>query len=163
MPRVSIRKLFIYFLAVASCLLLAINIQQRTVGMFSTGGGGFPSAPGLTGTRIGLSLSGPGPSGAGPKSGEEVDVKINEESVVEGKTDKKSRRRKALGGGDLDPSDLTIPEVPQRPWYMQVIKEFSGNISWGWINWAIVLAKLPSYVYVPASKSLCTLTSFRVM
>ena len=90
--------------------------------MFSTGGGGFPSAPGLTGTRI--SLSGPGPSGAGPKSGEEVEVKVNEDSVIveEGKTDKKSRRRKARGGVDLDPSDLTVPEVPQRPWYMQVNK-----------------------------------------
>jgi len=38
MPRVSIRKLFIYFLAVASLLLLAINIQQRTIGLFGISG-----------------------------------------------------------------------------------------------------------------------------
>ena len=121
MPRVSIRKLFIYFLAVASCLLLAINIQQRTVGMFSTGGGGFPSAPGgLTGGRA---PSGPGPSGSGPRSAEEELAKPVEDQGLanqeDGKTDKKIRRRKALGGGDLDPSDLRVPEPAERPWYMQ--------------------------------------------
>ena len=119
MPRVSIRKLFIYFLAVASCVLLALNIQQRTVGMFSTSGGGFPSAPGLTGGRF--PISGPGPSGAGPKSVEEEVAKPAEEQIPQSPEDgkSKSRRRKALGGGDLDPSDLRVPEIAERPWYMK--------------------------------------------
>ena len=119
MPRVSIRKLFIYFLAVASCVLLALNIQQRTVGMFSTSGGGFPSAPGLTGPRF--PISGPGPSGAGMKSGEEDVVKPVEGQqppIVEN-AQSDTKRRKALGGGDLDPRDFRVPEIAERPWYMK--------------------------------------------
>jgi hypothetical protein len=101
MPRVSIRKLFIYFLAVASCILLALNIQQRTVGLFSPAAGGFPSGPGLTGNR--LPISGPGPSAAGAKSGEEDAAKSAEEEQpqADDSGDAKSRRRKALNGQDL--------------------------------------------------------------
>ena len=50
MPRVSIRKLFVYLLAVASCVLLALNIQQRATGLFTSsltpsGPSGPPAAP----------------------------------------------------------------------------------------------------------------------
>ena len=119
MPRVSIRKLFIYFLAVASCVLLALNIQQRTVGLFSTPAGGFPSGPGLTGSRF--PISGPGPSAAGAKSGEEDVPKPSEQAQPgnEAPGDGKSRRRKALDGRDLSPKDLRIPDIPERPWYMK--------------------------------------------
>ena len=34
--RLSIRKLTIYSLAVTSCLLLALNIHQRTLGLFTS-------------------------------------------------------------------------------------------------------------------------------
>ena len=47
MPRVSIRKLFVYLLAIASCVLLALNIQQRATGLFTSS----------------LTPTGPGPSG----------------------------------------------------------------------------------------------------
>lgn len=36
MPRISIRKLFVYLLAIASCVLLALNIQQRATGLFTS-------------------------------------------------------------------------------------------------------------------------------
>jgi len=102
-------------------VLLALNIQQRTVGMFSTGGGGFPSAPGgLTGNRAGFPLSAPGPSGLAAKSSEEEVAKPNEnQAQIPDDSDKKNRRRKALAGGDLDPTDLRVPEVAERPWYMK--------------------------------------------
>ena len=51
MPRVSIRKLFVYLLAIASCVLLALNIQQRASGLFTSSltptgpGSSGPSAP----------------------------------------------------------------------------------------------------------------------
>ena len=48
MPRVSIRKLFVYLLAIASCVLLALNIQQRATGLFTsslTPTGAGPSGP----------------------------------------------------------------------------------------------------------------------
>ena len=36
MPRVSIRKLFVCFFGISSCLLLALNVQQRATGLFTS-------------------------------------------------------------------------------------------------------------------------------
>ena len=119
MPRVSIRKLFNYFLAVAACILLALNIQQRTVGGLFSPSGVFPSGPGLTGNR--QPISGPGPSAAGVKSGEDEAVKSGEEQVAQNDEpiERRNRRRKTLDGKDLDPKDFKIPDIPERPWYMK--------------------------------------------
>ena len=57
MPRISIRKLFVYLLAIASCVLLALNIQQRATGLFTS------------------SLTPTGPSGPPPPSAPALDPK----------------------------------------------------------------------------------------
>ena len=95
MPRVSIRKLFVYFLAVASCILLALNIQQRATGLFTSS----------------LTPSGPtGPSGP-------VSALTGLRTVVEETPPTPTRH--ALDGSVLDPGDRSIPDISHRPWYMK--------------------------------------------
>ena len=95
MPRVSIRKLFVYFLAVASCILLALNIQQRATGLFTSS----------------LTPSGPtGPSGS-------VSALTGLRTVVEETPPTPTRH--ALDGSVLDPGDRSIPDISHRPWYMK--------------------------------------------
>ena len=111
MPRLSIRKLFLYVLAVASCLLLALNIQQRTVGLFSS------HIPG-------------GRSRVFAKHGDERANRPSGPSGIGGLTGLAAGRSKSEGNQrelhtfvpsdiPLDSSDKTIPAPEQRPWYMR--------------------------------------------
>ena len=87
MPRVSIRKLFVYFLAVASCILLALNIQQRATGLFTS------------------SLTPSGPTGpSGPLA---ALTGLRDETPP-------APTRHALDGSVLDPNDRTLPDIHHR-------------------------------------------------
>ena len=113
MPRVSIRKLFVYFLAIASCILLALNIQQRATGLFTSSL--TPSGSGPTGSSGPLSLL-PGFRAGGPPppvlgaGGASIDLQTPNSPPV---------TRHALDGSVLDPSDKSIPDLKHRPWYMR--------------------------------------------
>ena len=74
MPRISIRKLFVYLLAIASCVLLALNIQQRATGLFTS------------------SLTPSGPSGPPPPSAPALDPKElgKPKKALDGKTTPRS-------------------------------------------------------------------------
>jgi len=99
MPRVSIRKLFVYLLAIASCVLLALNIQQRASGLFTSS----------------LTPTGPGSSGpsAPPPGPQPVHLPLNKVPEEE------IQPKKKLDGTVLDPSDHSIPDLAHRPWYMK--------------------------------------------
>ena len=111
MPRLSIRKVFLYVLAVASCLLLALNIQQRTVGLFTSSlGGGRSRVFGKH--KDGRANLPSGTGGFGILTGNEI-----EGSKSEGN----QRELNTFVPSDifLDPSDMTIPPPEKRPWYMR--------------------------------------------
>ena len=109
MPRVSIRKIFLYFLAVSSCLLLALNIHQRTIGIFTS------NIPGGRSRLFGKHADGrpndpSGPSGLGSLTGN-----------IAGRADRNQRELHTVVPSDneLDSSDKMIPLTDQRPWYMR--------------------------------------------
>jgi hypothetical protein len=104
MPRVSIRKLFIYLLAIASCVLLALNIHQRASGLFTssltpTGPSGPPGLSSSESRSDGPDGAARAPSPVAPPQPPQP-------------------KRIALDGSVLDPSDKYIPDVQHRPWYM---------------------------------------------
>ena len=108
MPRLSIRKLFLYVLAVASCLLLALNIHQRTIGLFTSNLPGGRSR--LFGGRHVDGKSYPsGPSGLG-------DVSLTGE-----RHDRNQRELHTVVSSDnvIEASDKLIPSSDLRPWYMR--------------------------------------------
>lgn len=157
MPRVSIRKAFIYLLGMASFALLVLNIHQNMVGSYSWSGSG-PSGSGQGPGPAEGSGSGSGPIGPkaeapvpdifNPKPSEysrsnvdKLDVdkkpllpgdKNNNEDDDDSKGvapvsgpapykvngSKANKPRKAMDMSPLDPSDMTIPSVKERPWYM---------------------------------------------
>ena len=116
MPRVSIRKLFVYFLAIASCILLALNIQQRATGLFTSSL--TPSGSGPTGSSGALSLL-PGFRGAGGGGPPPIAVISGGESDDQTPNSNPPVTRHALDGSVLDPSDKSIPDLKHRPWYMR--------------------------------------------
>ncbi len=111
MPRVSIRKLFVYLLAVASCILLALNIHQRVTGIFTspleppTGSG-----PGASGVRFHL-------EGGGGKGGAASSPSGSKGQLPPAGTTTPPKRK--FDGSILDPTDMTIPDTAHRPWYMR--------------------------------------------
>ena len=109
MPRLSVRKLFLYVLAVSSCLLLALNIHQRTIGLFTSNLPGGRSR--LFGGKHVDGKSYPsGPSGLGDFSlstGERYDRNQRELHTV------------VSSDNSVEASDKLIPPPDQRPWYMR--------------------------------------------
>jgi hypothetical protein len=110
MPRLSIRKLFLYVLAVASCLLLALNIHQRTIGLFNF------TIPG-TRSRLfggkhtdGKRHDPPGPSGLRG---------LSENSVNRHEGNQRELNTIVASDNLLDSSDKIIPPPDERPWYMR--------------------------------------------
>ena len=87
MPRVSIRKLFVYLLAIASCVLLALNIQQRATGLFTSSL--TPSGSGPTGPSA--PPPGPQPAPLVIKQTPEEKVKPKKEVKPKKKLDGKER------------------------------------------------------------------------
>ena len=117
MPRLSIRKLFIYLLAVASCLLLALNIHQRTVGLFTTNTSTGRKSSILTKHSV---VGANGPSGiTGPSSAGGSDPLFLVNSGQRAKPEGNQKSIYVPTDSLLDPSDKTIPEPDQRPWYMR--------------------------------------------
>ena len=109
MPRLSIRKLFLYVLAVASCLLLALNIHQRTIGLFTSNiPGGRSRLFGKHGSGKTNELS--GPSGLGIFTGN-----------TNNRGDKNQRELHTVVPSDneLKDSDKVMPSPDKRPWYMK--------------------------------------------
>ena len=109
MPRLSVRKLFLYVLAVSSCLLLALNIHQRTIGLFTSNLPGGRSR--LFGGKHVDGKSYPsGPSGLG-------DFSLNTGE----RHDRNQRELHTVVSSDnsVEASDKLIPPPDQRPWYMR--------------------------------------------
>ena len=138
MPRVSIRRLFVYFLGAASFVLLVLNFHQMMVGgsnyTWTGGGSGSGSGP-------------PGPSAAGPPSGSPPDrnssaprnppaapanddlaprllspqTQNREDSLSNGKMQQKSPPhhvvRRDFFRQPLAPDDMSMSD--DRPWYMR--------------------------------------------
>ena len=109
MPRLSIRKLFLYVLAVASCLLLALNIHQRTIGLFNF------HIPGSRSRLFGKHTDGKriDPSGASGLRG------LSENSVIRHEGNQRELNTIVASDNLLDSSDKIIPPPDQRPWYMR--------------------------------------------
>ena len=85
MPRVSIRKLFVYLLAVASCILLALNIQQRATGLFTSSL--TPSDPGPAGPSVPPSGPQHQPVPIAERKTPEVEIKpVKPKKKLDGKT-----------------------------------------------------------------------------
>ena len=102
--RLSIRKVFIYFLAVTSCILLALNIHQRTLGLFTSNiHSGFPS-----GIRR---FRGRGFDPSAPLTNDITERRAN------GTGSSSSLLLEQL-------PNLQIPDVEDRPWYMEGGKVF---------------------------------------
>ena len=95
--RLSIRKLTLYSLAVTSCLLLALNIHQRTLGLFTT----------LPYTSNSLHRGG--------------HRGVHDSDVIH-TTVPPPPSANASSSSLLEPDDnrlLVVPQPQQRPWYMQ--------------------------------------------
>ena len=109
MPRLSIRKLFLYVLAVASCLLLALNIHQRTIGLFNF------NIPGTRSRQFGKHTDGKrnDPSGPSGLRG------LSENSVNRHEGNQRELNTIVASDNLLDSSDKIIPPPDQRPWYMR--------------------------------------------
>lgn len=106
MPRVSIRKLFVYLLAVASCVLLALNIQQRATGLFTSSltptGPSGPPAPAAQGSSTG---------GSTKKALDGSDLDPSDKSIPD-----ISKRPWYMKDGQIRPTQCKInPETGQRP------------------------------------------------
>lgn len=138
MPRVSIRRVFMYLLAIATVVLVSLNIHQTLTG--------HNSWPGLSGP--GVSGSGPGGTGSqlvamwvqqgGDANTADIktDILLGHEGTVSGvvKQDdhpvpvntsealtlriKPWHSGRKLDLSPLDPSDMSIPEPHERPWFM---------------------------------------------
>lgn len=121
MPRVSIRKIFIYLLAAASFGLVILNVHQNMVGHVSNNSPATwtgPSGPGASGAS--------GASGSGqviePKKTENVPVDKSlslHEQKYKQSTDRPGVIRRNFEGEPLKPDDLTIPDVSHRPYYVK--------------------------------------------
>ena len=109
MPRLSIRKLFLYVLAVASCLLLALNIHQRTIGLFNF------NIPGSRSRQLGKHTDGKrnDPSGPSGLRG------LNENPANRHEGNQRELNTVVASDNLLDASDKLIPSSDLRPWYMR--------------------------------------------
>lgn len=112
--RLSLRKLTIYFLAVTSCILLALNIHQRTLGLFTS------NLP-ISAYRRRIRHQ----SQAGEISALSNNQQIQPEAL--GLSDGQLLPATTTGNSSsnslLEPAGqdslLTIPDPVNRPWYMQ--------------------------------------------
>ena len=96
--RLSIRKLTLYSLAVTSCLLLALNIHQRTLGLFTT----------LPYTSNSLHRGG--------------HRGVHDSDVIHTTVPPPPSANASSSSSLLEPDDnrlLVVPQPQQRPWYMQ--------------------------------------------
>eukprot|EP00095_Tigriopus_kingsejongensis_P005108 maker-scaffold161_size295871-snap-gene-1.38 protein:Tk05108 transcript:maker-scaffold161_size295871-snap-gene-1.38-mRNA-1 annotation:"glycoprotein 3-alpha-l-fucosyltransferase a" len=136
MPRVSIRRVFMYLLAIATLALVTLNIHQSLAG--STGaywaGISGPGSTGARGSRSGLRIAAAlwakqlddKPDGelidsVGARSGRQL---TNDQSpnVVLASLHHEANgtlsRRRQFDLSPLDPSDVRLPEISERPWFM---------------------------------------------
>ena len=138
MPRVSIRKLFIYLLGAASCVLLVLNFHQVTLGgaqnnlhAWGLGPSGSGSGPGGTGPPVppvppvGKDLTDFEAKKKKPKVISNEDNKDEEEDLSAHEikyrltTDSPKVIRRDLFGEPLDPDNKIIPSVEERPYYLK--------------------------------------------
>lgn len=132
MPRVSIRKAFIYLLAAASVALLVLNIHQTLVGHFGaitpTGirGGSAATAPSARGAfPWELEESGPGGGKSGRrKPNADKNKRDSHSSSLQQELDETTTAppipRKAFDRRTLlDPADTRPRQEKERPWYMR--------------------------------------------
>lgn len=129
MPRVSIRKAFIYLLGATSFVLLLMNIHQTMVGSSYSWPGmtGLGSGPGPGGTGLSASGAGSGPSGPNSLNGPSGGRPAGREENGDSKSDSNSPQqqppvappktaRPAQGPqGDSNPNLLPQPDPESEP------------------------------------------------
>ena len=122
MPRVSVRKAFVYLLAVASTVLLLLNVHQTLVGHYTwsgSGPSGSGSGPGGTGNSEPAKAEAvPSSPSKKAKSGAAFS-QAEVERLLKDNSEHEIRPRRKLDLSPLDPDDSVIPEPAQRPWYMK--------------------------------------------